>query len=130
MKLSVEQIPYENEEEVIVRCYNTQEKWVEAIRAVTAGEVSVSAFVEEKVYRLKLSDVCIVYANQTGSTGRAHIIWRFRIYGTAVCWIYASPRMDVGILRVYELLWACKSVSIRVVLRVAVKKGVVRFAAL
>ena len=57
MKLSVEQIPYENEEEVIVRCYDTQEKWVEAIRAVTAGEVSVSAFAEEKVCRLKLSDV-------------------------------------------------------------------------
>lgn len=57
MKLSVEQISYENEEEVIIRCYDTQEKWVEAIRAVTAGEVSVSAFAEEKVYRLKLSDV-------------------------------------------------------------------------
>ena len=57
MKLSVEQIPREGEEEVIVRCYDTQEKWVEAICAVTAGEVSVSAFAEEKVYRLKLRDV-------------------------------------------------------------------------
>ena len=57
MKLSVEQIPHEDEEEVIVRCYDTQEKWVEAIRAVTAGEVSVSAFAKEKVYRLKLRDV-------------------------------------------------------------------------
>ena len=57
MKLSVEQIPREGEEEVIVRCYDTQEKWVEAIRAVAAGEASVSAFAEDKVYRLKLSDV-------------------------------------------------------------------------
>lgn len=57
MKLSVEKIPRENEEEVIVRCYDTQEKWVGAIRAVTAGEVFISAFAEEKVYRLKLSDV-------------------------------------------------------------------------
>ncbi len=57
VKLSVEQIPRESEEEVIVRCYDAQEKWVEAIRAVTAGEVSVSAFAAEKVYRLKLSDV-------------------------------------------------------------------------
>lgn len=57
MKLSVEQIPHEKEEEVIVRCYDTQEKWVEAIRAVTAGEVSVNAFAEEKAYRLKLSDI-------------------------------------------------------------------------
>ena len=51
MKLSVEQISHENEEEVIVRCYDTQEKWVEAIRAVTAREVPASAFAEEKVYR-------------------------------------------------------------------------------
>lgn len=57
MKLSLEQIPHENEEEVIVRCHDTQEKWVEEIRAVTAGEVSVSAFADEKVYRLKLSDI-------------------------------------------------------------------------
>ena len=57
MKLSVEQISYENEEEVIVRCYDTQEKWVEAIRAVTAGEISISGLLDEKVYRLKLSDV-------------------------------------------------------------------------
>lgn len=57
MRLSVEQIPYENEEELIVRCYDAQEKWVEAIRAVTAGEVSVSAFSEKKVYRLKLNEV-------------------------------------------------------------------------
>ncbi len=57
MKVSLEQVPRDKEEEVIVRCYDTQEKWVEAIRAVTAGEVSVSAFTEEKVYRLKLSDV-------------------------------------------------------------------------
>lgn len=49
MKLSVEEISHENEEEVIVRCYDTQEKWVEAIRAVTVGEVSVSAFVGKKL---------------------------------------------------------------------------------
>ncbi len=57
MKLSVKQIPYENEEEVIVRCYDMQEKWVEAIRAVTAGEITISGLLDEKVYRLKLSDV-------------------------------------------------------------------------
>lgn len=57
MKLSVEQVSHENEEEVIVRCHDAEEKWVEAIRAVTAGEVFVSAFAAEKVYRLKLSDI-------------------------------------------------------------------------
>ena len=48
MKLSLEQIPHENEEEVIVRCHDAQEKWVEEIRAVTAGEVSVSALRRKK----------------------------------------------------------------------------------
>lgn len=57
MKLSVEQIPSEAEEEVIVRCYDTQEKWVEAIRSITAGEIAITGCVDEKTYRLKLSDV-------------------------------------------------------------------------
>ena len=38
VKLSVEEIPCRDEEEVIVRCHDAQKKWVEAIRAVTAGE--------------------------------------------------------------------------------------------
>jgi len=57
MKLSVEQIPREGEEEVIVRCYDAREKWVEAVRAAAAGELAISGFLDEKVYRLKLSDV-------------------------------------------------------------------------
>ena len=57
MKLSVEQISREGEEEVIVRCYDAGEKWVEAVRAAAAGELAISAFLDEKVYRLKLSDV-------------------------------------------------------------------------
>ena len=57
MKLSVEQISREGEEEVIVRCYDAREKWVEAVRAAAAGELAISGFLDEKVYRLKLSDV-------------------------------------------------------------------------
>lgn len=57
MKLSVEQIPIKNEEEVIVRCYNEKAKWVDAIRSVTAGELTINATADEKVYRIKLSDV-------------------------------------------------------------------------
>ena len=57
MKLSVEQIPIKNEEEVIVRCYSEKAKWVDAIRSVTAGELTINATVDEKVYRIKLSDV-------------------------------------------------------------------------
>lgn len=60
MKLSVEQIPGEAEEEVIVRCYDTQEKWVEAIRSITAGEIDITGCVDEKIYRVKLSDVYYV----------------------------------------------------------------------
>lgn len=57
MKLSIEQIPREGEEEVIIRCYDAGENWVEAICASAAGEITVSGFADEKVYRLKLSDV-------------------------------------------------------------------------
>ncbi len=57
MKLSVEEIPCRDEEEVVVRCHDAQEKWVEAIRAVTAGEITIHGVVDEKIYRLKLSDV-------------------------------------------------------------------------
>ncbi len=57
MRVSVEKIPCRDEEEVIIRCHNVQEKWVEAIRAVAAGEVVLSGVADEKVYRLKLSDV-------------------------------------------------------------------------
>ena len=57
VKLSVEEIPCRDEEEVVVRCYDAKEKWVEAIRAVTAGEIMIYGVADEKIYRLKLSDV-------------------------------------------------------------------------
>ena len=62
------------------------------------------------------------HAYQAGGTGHNHLIWRFRIYGTAVYRIYASARMDIGFLRVCELLCGFKSVSVRVDLPVAAKK--------
>ena len=61
-------------------------------------------------------------AYQTGRTGHDHIIWRFRIYGTAVRWIYASARMGIRVLPVYELLCGCESAPVRVDLFVAAKK--------
>ena len=57
VKLSVEEIPCRDEEEVVVRCHDAREKWVETIRAVTAGEFSIQGVADEKIYRLKLSDV-------------------------------------------------------------------------
>ena len=59
------------------------------------------------------------HAHEIGRTGSTHSIWRFRIYGIAVRWIYAPARMDVGLLRVCGLLCGCKSVSDRVDLEVA-----------
>ena len=53
-------------------------------------------------------------AYQAGSTSHDHIIWWFRIYGTAVRWIYASAWMDTGFLWIYELFCGCKSVYISV----------------
>ena len=70
------------------------------------------------------------HAYQTGCAGHNHLIWRFRIYGTTVRRIYAPARMDIRVLRVYELLRRCKSVSIRVDLPVATKKSAARFLAL
>ncbi len=57
MKLFVEQIAGEYEEEVLVRCHSADEKWVEAIRAVTSGELAIAGYSDEKLYRLKLSEV-------------------------------------------------------------------------
>ena len=62
------------------------------------------------------------YGYQAGSTGHDYIIWRFRIYGTAVRWFYASARMEIGLLRVYELFCRGKSVSILVGMAVAEEK--------
>ena len=59
---------------------------------------------------------------QAGRAGHDHIIWRFRVYDTAVCWIYAPARMDIGLLRVYKLLCGRKSAPIRLGLSVAAKK--------
>ena len=57
MKFLVEQIAPQEEEEVRVRCHDTEEKWVEAIRAVTAGEASVIGISDGKRYRLRLRDI-------------------------------------------------------------------------
>ena len=35
----------------------------------------------------------------------------FYIYDSAVCWIYAPVRMEIGILQIYDLLCGCKSFS-------------------
>ena len=62
-------------------------------------------------------------AHQTGRSGHDYFIRRFRIHGIAVRRIYAPARMDIGLLQVYELLCGGKSVSMRVCIHMAAKKG-------
>ena len=57
MKLTVEQIPRECEEEVIVRCHDEKDDWVDTIRGAAAGQVSVCGFREERQYRVRLNDI-------------------------------------------------------------------------
>lgn len=56
MKFSLEQIQ-SGEEEVLVRCYHPEAGWVEAIRAVTAGEQRVVGHAGTQTFRLNLRDV-------------------------------------------------------------------------
>lgn len=57
MKLSIKEIPCIEDEEVIVRCVNENEKWVDAIRLIASGEVTIKGYLEDKMYRIKLSDI-------------------------------------------------------------------------
>lgn len=57
MKVTVEQIPASMAEEVLVRCHDADAPWVESVRAVTAGQITVTGIRNEKVYRLKLNDI-------------------------------------------------------------------------
>ena len=57
MKLTVEQIAVECEEEVVVRCHDQEEDWVEHLREAVSGQISVIAYKNAEVHRLKLSDI-------------------------------------------------------------------------
>ena len=57
MKLTVEQISEKCEEEIIVRCHDDDETWVDSVRAVAAGQLTVNGVCEDKLYRLKLGDI-------------------------------------------------------------------------
>ena len=57
LKLSVIEVPHEEAEEVSVRCHDENAKWVNDIRAVTAGEITITGVFDAKTYRLKLECV-------------------------------------------------------------------------
>ena len=57
MKLTVEQIDREREEELIVRCHDPGEAWVENIKEAASGQRTVCGWREDEMHRLKLSEV-------------------------------------------------------------------------
>lgn len=57
MKLEVEQIDIENEEEVIVRCHNPESDWVESVKEAAMGQISVCGYKDNVLHRLKLSEI-------------------------------------------------------------------------
>ena len=57
MKVTVEQIDWEREEELNVRCHDPGAPWVESIQAAASGQRTVCGWREDELHRLKLSEV-------------------------------------------------------------------------
>jgi DNA-binding LytR/AlgR family response regulator len=57
MKVTVEQIGREHEEELIVRCHDPGASWVEGVREAASGQRTVCGWRENTLRRLKLSEV-------------------------------------------------------------------------
>lgn len=57
MKITVEQITPERAEEVLLRCHNPKEPWVEEIQGIAAGQITVNGMADGKLCRLKLGDI-------------------------------------------------------------------------
>ena len=57
MKVTVEQISPERAEEVLLRCHDPKEPWVEEIQSIAAGQITVNGMADGKLCRLKLADI-------------------------------------------------------------------------
>ena len=57
MRVTVERIGPEHEEEIIVRCHEPDADWVEAVREAVSGQRMVSGWQEGTLRRLKLSEI-------------------------------------------------------------------------
>ena len=57
MKVTVEQIGLECEEELTVRCHDPGAAWVESIREAASGQRTVCGWREDTLRRLKLSEI-------------------------------------------------------------------------
>ena len=57
MKVTVERIARDREEELIVRCYDPGAAWVERVTEEASGKRTVSGWREDTLHRLKLSEI-------------------------------------------------------------------------
>ena len=57
MKVTVEQIDREREEELIVRCHDPGAAWVEGVQEAASGQRTVCGWRNDELHRLKLSEV-------------------------------------------------------------------------
>ena len=57
MKVTVEQIDPQREEELIVRCYDPGESWVEKVTEAASGQRTVCCWRDDALRRLKLSEI-------------------------------------------------------------------------
>ena len=57
MKVTVEQIDREREEELIVRCHDPGEAWVEGVQAAASGQRTVCGWRENELHQLKFSEI-------------------------------------------------------------------------
>ena len=57
MKLEVEQIDMEREEEVIVRCHDVGADWVGTVKDAAMGQLTVCGYKDNVLHRLRLSEI-------------------------------------------------------------------------
>ena len=57
LKLTIKQISKELQEEIILCCHDAAASWVKAVQSISDGQLTISGTVNEKVYRIRLSDV-------------------------------------------------------------------------
>ena len=57
MKVTVEQIDREREEELIVRCHDPGASWVAGVREAASGQRTICGWQGDTLHRLKLSEV-------------------------------------------------------------------------
>ena len=57
MRVTVEQIDREREEELIVRCHDPGAPWVQSVQEAASGQQAVCGWRNDELHRLKLSEV-------------------------------------------------------------------------